>query len=971
MIADRLRGVGRSLLATSVLLVACGPQEYGDPGTMSLLVQGAEEASPACGSLLTSSITLTEDITCPSGFTGTVFTLGADGITFDGAGHTIDAPEAQTIFSVEHKHGVTIRNVITTPGRSSGNGLFLHGVRHSTFSHIQVSGRTYGINGSHGGVHDNAFTDNTLSGNYIALHVHGGEDGGGGSFSRNDLSHSQHAGLILHRLSGFTVTGDNNFSASTNGMLVYQAFDTTIENLDFPADISNTALAIEYSRGMTVRNITAHGRGPASSHTGLFLRGVRHSTFSHIQVSGRTYGINGTHGGIHDNAFTDNTLSGNYIALHVHGGEDGGGGSFSRNDLSHSQHAGLILHRLSGFTVTGDNNFSASTNGMLVYQAFDTTIENLDFPADISNTALAIEYSRGMTVRNITAHGRGPASSHTGLFLRGVRHSTFSHIQVSGRTYGINGTHGGIHDNAFTDNTLSGNYIALHVHGGEDGGGGSFSRNDLSHSQHAGLILHSLDGAFIGPSNVIQGNGIGVSLSNSENITITGNVIQGNTSYGVQTDTAHWIVDARNNYWGHSTGPLDRDIPVQGINDALGLSNPGGQGNAVTDFILYSPYCLTPTCPPPARPDLVTSSVAAACDVGTPTVTLTAQVRNQGDAVVSTGLQVAFYRGNPASGGTLLGVHRLTDTLPPGGESIATLQLPAELRGLIEVWVVADDDGTGQGREQESHEDNNASSAQVSLACSACIEVRLSDYNVFLLGDYSLGTDVQGKVAAGGNITLNHFAVGAGLPDSNIAHALVAGGNLTLAHGGVWGDAWYGGSYSADSSVTFLRGSASHGAPINFAAMGATLRSLSSQLAGLAANGTMTRESWGGVMLRGTDPRLNVFQVPASAFTGAALLSIEAPAGSLVVINISGATAAFTGFGHSFSGGIDQHGVLYNFVDATSVTAHGFGFWGTILAPRADISFSNGSFDGGIYARSLTGSAEGHINPLYDRDICP
>jgi choice-of-anchor A domain-containing protein len=89
------------------------------------------------------------------------------------------------------------------------------------------------------------------------------------------------------------------------------------------------------------------------------------------------------------------------------------------------------------------------------------------------------------------------------------------------------------------------------------------------------------------------------------------------------------------------------------------------------------------------------------------------------------------------------------------------------------------------------------------------------------------------------------------------------------------------------------------------------------------------------------------------------------------VINIHGASATFTGFGHSFSGGIDQHGVLYNFVDATAITAHGYGFWGTVLAPHAHIDFSDGSFDGGIYARSLTGNAEGHINALSERNICP
>jgi hypothetical protein len=59
--------------------------------------------------------------------------------------------------------------------------------------------------------------------------------------------------------------------------------------------------------------------------------------------------------------------------------------------------------------------------------------------------------------------------------------------------------------------------------------------------------------------------------------------------------------------------------------------------------------------------------------------------------------------------------------------------------------AVVDDDGTGIGREQECREDNNTASATVRLACSGCIKVRLSDYNLFLLEDYSGGHDVQGR----------------------------------------------------------------------------------------------------------------------------------------------------------------------------------------------------------------------------------
>ena len=256
------------------------------------------------------------------------------------------------------------------------------------------------------------------------------------------------------------------------------------------------------------------------------------------------------------------------------------------------------------------------------------------------------------------------------------------------------------------------------------------------------------------------------------------------------------------------------------------------------------------------------------------------------------------------------------------------------------------------------------------LKTLGCIEVRLSDYNLFLLEDYSQGLDVQGKVAVGGNIALTSFSIGSLLPDTDIANVLVAGGDITLYSGGVWGDIWYGGQFVSDESVSLVRGTASHGTPIDFAARGAELRNLSSQLATLTTNGTTTVESWGGIMLSGTDPEVNVFHVNASAFTSATLLSIHAPAGSLAVVNIHGATAMFANFGHSFSGGIDQHGVLYNFVDATAINAINYGFWGTVLAPYAHVTFNNGSWDGGLYALSLTGNAEGHINELEDRDIC-
>ena len=124
------------------------------------------------------------------------------------------------------------------------------------------------------------------------------------------------------------------------------------------------------------------------------------------------------------------------------------------------------------------------------------------------------------------------------------------------------------------------------------------------------------------------------------------------------------------------------------------------------------------TTSPFAAADVTVTGVSSACDRTTGTLRLNANVYNQGDAAVSTGLRVAFYQGNPAAGGTLLGVATLPSVLSAGNGAVATLTLASAPGGTAEIWAVADDDGTGTGRETECVETNNAGSAPVSLACS-------------------------------------------------------------------------------------------------------------------------------------------------------------------------------------------------------------------------------------------------------------
>jgi parallel beta-helix repeat protein len=76
----------------------------------------------------------------------------------------------------------------------------------------------------------------------------------------------------------------------------------------------------------------------------------------------------------------------------------------------------------------------------------------------------------------------------------------------------------------------------------------------------------------------------GVESLVAANVTVVGSSITDQVEYGVYTDGAQ--VQAINNWWGHSSGPLDdSDDRASG-----GFYNPTGQGSRVSDRVVYSPW---------------------------------------------------------------------------------------------------------------------------------------------------------------------------------------------------------------------------------------------------------------------------------------------------------------------------------------------------------------------------------------------
>ena len=248
-----------------------------------------------------------------------------------------------------------------------------------------------------------------------------------------------------------------------------------------------------------------------------------------------------------------------------------------------------------------------------------------------------------------------------------------------------------------------------------------------------------------------------------------------------------------------------------------------------------------------------------------------------------------------------------------------------------------------------------------------------NDFSAFVLHDANLHqSDVQGRLAVGGNATITAYAVGDLLPDSDgTRDDLIVGGNLNFTNGQVFfGNVVHGGT-GTFGSFGHPNGTIRQAAVLNFGAAEAELEALSDNHAALSANGTV-EDHWGTIVLTGTQAGQNVFTVPSSMLWNAYDLRINTPAGSSAIVNITGTDARLQFMGFSLTG-VAKENVILNFPQATHLVLQGIGIHANLLAPRAAVEFSNGQLNGTLVADSWSGF--GQINlpfvPPPEPPVCP
>lgn len=175
-----------------------------------------------------------------------------------------------------------------------------------------------------------------------------------------------------------------------------------------------------------------------------------------------------------------------------------------------------------------------------------------------------------------------------------------------------------------------------------------------------------------------------------------------------------------------------------------------------------------------------------------------------------------------------------------------------------------------------------------------------SPYNALVFSDMEASrSDTEGRLAVGGNLSLDNYAVGLKLnPADNRYDTLTVGGELNFTDGHIYNGNARSGGQETMTSVGYTGGEYISGNPLDFAALEQQAQTTSADWSTFA-NNTSTSLNNNQLHLFGDNTELNVFSITATDLdTLTSEFILEIPDNSWALINVIGAdiTIADLGF---------------------------------------------------------------------------
>ncbi|WP_348697750.1 choice-of-anchor A family protein [Duganella fentianensis] len=252
-----------------------------------------------------------------------------------------------------------------------------------------------------------------------------------------------------------------------------------------------------------------------------------------------------------------------------------------------------------------------------------------------------------------------------------------------------------------------------------------------------------------------------------------------------------------------------------------------------------------------------------------------------------------------------------------------------------------------------------------------------SNYSAYIFSNVSGVTDIEGRLAVGGNFSASGTSIGYRAPYGSTGPSMVVAGNVNLQSGNIYGPPLknvdtnasigpiteyttnpygkgvYGGSNTSSGYHNLKQTDISK--VTDFKAAKTELSALSNTLSKQASNGTSVNYRNSGIELIGNGKSgVQVFNLTTHDLTNLTLSNVGADA--TVLINVSGTGDV------KFAGGQDgqlkalRANVLFNLNGATGVNI-ATGTWGSILASNANL-FGTGHLEGTVIANSISSAVE-------------
>lgn len=246
-------------------------------------------------------------------------------------------------------------------------------------------------------------------------------------------------------------------------------------------------------------------------------------------------------------------------------------------------------------------------------------------------------------------------------------------------------------------------------------------------------------------------------------------------------------------------------------------------------------------------------------------------------------------------------------------------------------------------------------------SCKTELRTATNDFNVLVFNNFTApSSDIEGRLAAGGDVNIASYSVGAKLAADATRADIVVGHNLTFNGGDVPnGRILYGNAINMQSATSL--GEPAKESPISFSAASLELKAMSQALAKLTANGQVQKTTYGGrldLQLNALDATVNVFSVQGSDLANTHTLTISGSASTSVVINVSGTAASLASMGMFLAGGITHDHVIFNFFEAQTLSVRDIQVEGSVLAPLASLNFPHGLIVGQVVAASSNGAGQ-------------